>query len=297
MDQDIQKIINEVRLLDKLCDIVRFVDPIRKTVIYTGDDAKSEMALRCFDFWGNSKVCDNCISIRSYYDNETYVKIEYTEDRTYMITALPHQLADRRVVIEMFKDVTTSMFLSADGSQPARTSEIRSMIDKMNAMTMRDPLTGIFNRRYISEKMPVDLINTALSGQNLSIIMADIDHFKNINDTYGHLAGDCALKRFVELLSGCIKRGSAWLARYGGEEFMICLPGADTGKARDIAEKMRQSVERAQISCGDMRLQLTCSFGVFSTGSGHDYNVEQMIAGADEKLYLAKRNGRNRVES
>lgn len=296
MDRDIQKIIAEVRLFDKLCDIVRFVDPIRKTVINKGSGENS-MALRCFDFWGNNKVCDNCISIRAYNDNQTYVKIEYADDHTYMVTAVPHQLADRRIVIEMLKDITDSMFLSTDGSQAARTSEIRSMIDKMNAMTMRDPLTGIYNRRYITEKMPVDLINAALLRQDLSIIMTDIDHFKTVNDNYGHLTGDCALKRFVEMLSGCIQRGSDWIARFGGEEFMICLPGADADRARTLAEKMRRTTESTPVACGDMRISLTSSFGIFTAKAGSDYTVDQLIAGADEKLYLAKRNGRNRVET
>ncbi len=96
-------------------------------------------------------------------------------------------------------------------------SEIYDMIDSMSNLALKDTLTGIYNRRYINEKLPVDLISASLSEQSLSIIMVDIYFFKKINDTYGHLTGDCTLKIFAETLSGCIRRESDWVSRYGGE--------------------------------------------------------------------------------
>ena len=108
----------------------------------------------------------------------------------------------------------------------------------MNKVAYSDPLTGIYNRRYVIEKFPVDLINAALLTKGISIIMVDIDYFKVVNDKYGHLAGDQTLKKVAETLSGCIKRGSDWIARYGGEEFLVCM------NVFDFALKMEADGEK-----------------------------------------------------
>ena len=95
-------------------------------------------------------------------------------------------------------------------------SEIYAMIDSMNNLGLKDSLTGIYNRRYINEKLPIELTIASLSEQSVSIIMVDIDFFSKVNDTYGHITGDCTLKSFAETLSGCIKRDSDWVVRRGG---------------------------------------------------------------------------------
>jgi len=139
--------------------------------------------------------------MRTYNDNTTYVKIEYNKDKTYMITTVPYDLADRRVVIEILKDITSSMFFDASEGISMELTSIHALIDNMNKLAFSDPLTGLYNRRYIIEKLPVDLLNSALLSENMAIIMADIDYFKAINDNYGHIAGDQTLKNVADILS------------------------------------------------------------------------------------------------
>lgn len=205
------------------------------------------------------------------------------------------ELANQRIVIELLKN-TTDVMAFGNGNY----SEIYEMIDSMSNLALKDTLTGIYNRRYINEKLPVDLISASLSEQTLSVIMADIDFFKKVNDVYGHLAGDCVLKNFAETLSGCIRRESDWVSRYGGEEFLICLPGAEIEKAKEMAEHMRSAVENNVIRCGEHTVKITASFGISSikpTPGEPCVSVEKLIECADKKLYTAKNNGRNRVES
>jgi len=206
--------------------------------------------------------------------------------------AASDQLSNRRMVEELLKNTTDSMVLG-NGNY----SEIYEMIDSMNNLALKDTLTGIYNRRYINEKLPVDIISAALSEQSLSIIMADIDFFKKVNDTFGHLTGDFTLVNFADTLSGCIKRESDWVSRYGGEEFLICLPGAGIEKAIEIAEQIRRTVENNVILCGEHTIKITASFGVCSIKPTPGANVRDFIECADKMLYAAKNNGRNRVES
>jgi len=283
-------------LLNKISDVTRIVDPLQKKVIEYKNNAAIVEDIHCFDFWGKNKVCDNCISIRAYNDNTTYVKIEYKNDKTYMITAVPYCFDDRRIVIEIIKDITKSVLFDFSENAALEQVGIHAIIDNMNKLAFSDSLTELYNRRYIMEKLPVDLLNSALLSTNLSIIMADIDYFKKVNDTYGHLAGDLTLKNVAKILLSCIKRENDWIAKFGGEEFMICMPGANLEIAKKTAECMRKSIENASIKYEGNDIRVTVSFGIYSLKSKGNENADDLLKYADEKLYLAKRNGRNRIE-
>jgi len=283
-------------LLNKISDVTRIVDPLQKKVIEYKNNAEIVEEIHCFDFWGKNKVCDNCISIRAYNDNTTYVKIEYKNDKTYMITAVPYCFDDRRIVIEIIKDITKSVLFDFSENAALEQVGIHAIIDNMNKLAFSDSLTELYNRRYIMEKLPVDLLNSALLSTNLSIIMADIDYFKKVNDTYGHLAGDLTLKNVAKILLSCIKRENDWIAKFGGEEFMICMPGANLEIAKKTAECMRKSIENASIKYEGNDIRVTVSFGIYSLKSKGNENADDLLKYADEKLYLAKRNGRNRIE-
>lgn len=283
-------------LLNKISDVTRIVDPLQKKVIEYNNNLAIVEEIHCFDFWGKNKVCDNCISIRAYNDNTTYVKIEYKKDKTYMITAVPYCFDDRRIVIEIIKDITKSVLFDFSENAALEQVGIHAIIVNMNKLAFSDSLTELYNRRYIMEKLPVDLLNSALLSTNLSIIMADIDYFKKVNDTYGHIAGDLTLKNVSKILLSCIKRENDWIARFGGEEFIICMPGANLEIAKKTAECMRKSIENASIKYEGKDISVTVSFGIYSLKSKGNENADDLLKYADEKLYLAKRNGRNRIE-
>lgn len=296
MDNDLNAYLSSGEIFNKISDITRIVDPLQKKVVEYKNENAYIHDVSCFDFWGKNKICDNCISMRAYNDNTTYLKIEYNKDKTYSITAVPHDLSDRRVVIEILKDITNCIFFDSGNDSGIGLTGIHTLIDNMNKLAFSDPLTGLYNRRYIIEKLPVDLLNAVLSSNELSIIIADIDFFKSVNDRYGHLAGDETLKKVAKTLSDCIKRDSDWIARYGGEEFLICMPDADVETAKTTAEYMRKSLETLAIRYDDTEFNVTASFGIHNMKSTRSESVDDLIKHADEKLYMAKRNGRNRIE-
>ena len=173
-------------------------------------------------------------------------------------------------------------------------TEINRMINRMNEEIIRDSLTNTYNRRYMEERLLVDVFNAVNDHQPISVILADLDHFKKINDTYGHIAGDTILKEFARIVKSNIRKNNDWIARYGGEEFLIVLLNAERDAACGVAEKIRQALEKAEISHQKEKIRVTASFGV-STMEAQPLTYEELIEQADRNLYLAKSSGRNKT--
>lgn len=294
-ESDLQEVISKLNILVGAYDKVRIVDPLNKQVINLGDSGMDHAPELCFAFWKKSEMCENCISMKAYRENDTFIKMEYFEDDIYLLTAFPIVLSNRTVVLELMKKATNNIDININGEDAS--GNFNALLNNLNNRAIKDSLTGIYNRRYINEKLPLDLINANLSDCSISVIMADIDFFKNVNDTYGHLIGDCTLKSIATTLNRSLKRDNDWVARYGGEEFLICLPGAPLEIAKELAEIIRKKVESTPITCGDQEFFITASFGVSSVTPKSGATVNILIDEADKKLYEAKRNGRNRVEA
>jgi two-component system, cell cycle response regulator len=174
---------------------------------------------------------------------------------------------------------------------------LRQANDEIRILLVTDPLTGVFNRGYINSHLPVEVKRARRYGRALSIIMCDIDHFKRINDTYGHQAGDAVLQQFVTGLKRFVRTNVDWVARYGGEEFLIVLPETGLAGATSAAERLRQHTEQLAISFQNQDIHITASFGVagYDTPPDTELPAETLIADADSGLYRAKKAGRNRV--
>ena len=172
-------------------------------------------------------------------------------------------------------------------------SDTRRMMDQLERQASVDMLTGITNRRKFDEIAQEEFSRSSRYDRPLSFILMDIDHFKAINDTHGHAAGDIALQSVAEtcknLLRDCDK-----LARFGGEEFVAMLPETDAEGAEIVAERMRKGIERARIDIGETHLSLTASFGACQASALHR-GYEDAVAQADQALYQAKENGRNQT--
>lgn len=165
--------------------------------------------------------------------------------------------------------------------------------EEIYRLTTVDGLTQVFNKRYFVETLEREIGRAQRYRRDLSLIIFDIDHFKQINDTYGHLAGDYVLKQLAAVIKSRIRREDI-LARYGGEEFTIVLPEIDAYNAYQFAEKIRQLTEKAVFKFEDTEIPVTISVGVGSlTPDVHD--PQEFIKLSDLKLYEAKNKGRNCV--
>jgi len=188
---------------------------------------------------------------------------------------------------------TAERILSLERSLKEANAEIKKL-------SVTDPLTGCYNRAYMTGKLPQEICRERRYKNSLSIIFCDIDHFKQVNDTYGHQAGDQVLKAFVACIKDSIRSDVDWMNRYGGEEFIIVLPETPVAGAVCLAERLRKTVSEHRIQLENKTISITASFGV--TGFDNKtldtkISVEKIINTADKYLYQAKENGRNRVVS
>ncbi|NPV05467.1 MAG: diguanylate cyclase [Syntrophaceae bacterium] len=179
-----------------------------------------------------------------------------------------------------------------------RERSLRLTNEEVRALSIRDPLTGVFNRVYLMERLPQELKRSRRYGRPLSLIMCDIDHFKAVNDRHGHGAGDRVLRDFAGRLAGSIRIDVDWMARYGGEEFLIVLPETDLSPACVVAERLRRLVAESPFGLRDGGVRITASFGVASyrpTLQAGRVTFDELMERADAFLYQAKRAGRNTV--
>lgn len=179
---------------------------------------------------------------------------------------------------------------------------LKNANEEIRLLSITDPLTGCFNRTYLGERFPQEIVRSQRYGHNLSIVICDIDFFKRVNDSYGHQAGDSVLKSFANMINMQIRDKIDWTVRYGGEEFLIVLPETTCDGAKIMAERLRSAVERMEIEYDGQRIQITASFGgscvQFKSQHGQPLSavsMEHLINLADEQLYKSKHEGRNRV--
>ena len=181
-------------------------------------------------------------------------------------------------------------------------NRLNQTLQQMEELATLDSLTGLLNRRALYTHAEAELSRSRRDRNPVSLMMLDIDHFKQVNDRHGHLVGDKALRLVADTLK-LNKRPYDWAGRWGGEEFLLVLPSTDEGLAVTIAERMRQQILDTHLPVATGVLQLHASFGIASTSTGLDldangselYHLDSLVARADEALMRAKELGRNRV--
>jgi diguanylate cyclase (GGDEF)-like protein len=175
-----------------------------------------------------------------------------------------------------------------------REKELSEMNDKLLRISLTDGLTGVDNRRALEQRLHEMFEHSLRLHEPVSVLMCDIDHFKRVNDTYGHAAGDAVLKQFAAILKEEAREIDR-VGRYGGEEFLLLLPGTVLDAAVTFAERLRQRVDAHTFSYEGGTLKKTVSFGVASWPHPKIQGREAMLKAADDALYVAKETGRNRV--
>jgi two-component system, cell cycle response regulator len=174
-----------------------------------------------------------------------------------------------------------------------KSSADSELLNTLRSASLQDPLTGLSNRRHLDQEMPVMHQRCLEEHRAFTTLMLDLDHFKNINDQFGHPIGDEVIRTIAKiLLQSC--RGGDLIARFGGEEFVLLLPGAVGSTAIEISERIRKRIEDYNWAQFHAQLKVTSSIGIAEQVDEPDANT--LLAHADQALYQAKHNGRNRVE-
>jgi diguanylate cyclase (GGDEF)-like protein len=175
-----------------------------------------------------------------------------------------------------------------------RTSELRRAKDQLEELSITDGLTGLYNYRHLIHSLETDLRRAIRYQRNISLLLMDIDYFKNLNDTYGHLCGDYVIKAVSKLLKSNV-RSTDLVARYGGDELAIMLIETDAKSALEVAEKLKDQIESHTFKWHTNQLSVNLSIGVATAPAPEIREVNDLVQAADQALYQAKRGGRNTV--
>ncbi|GAA0096591.1 hypothetical protein UT300011_00550 [Clostridium perfringens] len=285
-------------ILKNFYDEVRVVDPINN-IVFSDDislkinnefNEKDCSLSKCYDIWGKNSACSTCISKKAYLKNDTFIKLECNKNHVFLVIASPIEFNENKYVVEILKDITNNGSI-VDGS--GDNNYLNLTIKKIGENLVKDHLTGVYNKRYIDQRFSKEANRNLKESIPTTVIIADIDSFKKVNDTYGHLVGDKILRDFAKVLNNNIRENSDWIGRYGGEEFIIVLNNTNLKNGVKVAEKLRKIIEKMSFNYGDLSIKITSSFGVCEISEKED--PFDTIKNADEKLYMAKMTGRNKT--
>jgi two-component system, cell cycle response regulator len=159
----------------------------------------------------------------------------------------------------------------------------------------RDSLTHLWNRSSILAELARELARSQRESRPLGVVIVDLDHFKQINDTYGHLVGDAVLREAAHRMQSSIRQYDS-IGRYGGEEFLILFPGCNETESFSQADRLRKQLAQTEMAVNNSSLRVTASFGITTAMPGQDWTEEELIRKADQAMYVAKNLGRNRVD-
>lgn len=250
---------------------------------------------KCFEVLANrTSICDACVVDKTFNSADPCAKDKlivlpngteaWMEIYTYPILDEAGMVSH---VMEYTRDVT---------DRKKSEEERRRLISKLEHLSKTDVLTGLLNRRALTESLAYELDRARRYGSDLAIILFDIDNFKPINDTYGHDAGDKALQAVTETLKRLLRKADI-AGRYGGDEFMMILPETSLAGAESLAEKIRALIADTDLAIeGQHIVKVSLSIGVSSLGPDID-NIDALVKGADGAMYLSKQSGRNRVST
>ncbi len=258
-----------VSLGDKVCTLGR----LSSSDVWLNDDGISRRHARVYFAEGVHVVEDNDSA------NGTYVQGQKINGR--------RTLRDGDVV--QFGPTVIFRYSVTD-------SDEEQMLRQLYEAAVRDPLTNVFNREHFEERMKVEVSYAKRHKTDVALVMFDVDHFKNVNDTYGHQAGDAVLIKIAELASAGLRTEDV-VARYGGEEFAVILRGIDLEGAVRVGERLRVRVAAKPIEGSGHQVAVTVSCGCAVLTECPEQSVTALVAIADRRLYAAKRGGRNQVVS
>lgn len=293
----IENMSDGVMMLDAKNRVVDFNPAMKK---YLGDESTSILGRHVSDLLGD--WLEQSDSLMDESQSQTEMRIPNDPSRYLDLRVTPlydayRHLSGRLIV---FRDITErkdveKQLRHANRRLQSQLIEIGLLQSQLREQAIRDPLTDLFNRRYLEETLDRELARAARERYSVSIVMIDIDHFKQVNDTYGHEAGDFMLKAVAEVLSKHSRRGD-FACRYGGEEFVVAMPNISVGTAYERAETLRESLNSLRVPYGPHTLTATFSMGLASYPSNGETR-DGLLRAADKAMYAVKEAGRDHIRS
>ncbi len=279
------------QLLPRVPDFYRIVDVDTHDVFdyRQGELIKAEQ--KCYQVWNVNSPCVNCTSARAIKENQHTIKLSFLDNQIFLVHSIPVTIKERVYSIELIQDVSDSFLLQRNNAQ--NVDEVVSLISLFNERIMQDTSTKLFNKQYLLESLPAIIRRARQEKQPLSLAILDIDHFKRVNDEYGHLFGDEVILKIAEALIA-LMGDDIHCARVGGDEFAIIFEKTEQGHAADVCEQQLASLGAVHFE-RHPEYSLSISYGV--TALSESDTVETLLNRADRMMYAMKhRNSQKNIK-
>jgi diguanylate cyclase (GGDEF)-like protein len=279
-------ICNEVKekigLIEGTYDIIRVVDPINKNSIVVESDEIKYVEGTCYDFWKRGLACKNCISMRAYNEKDTVIKMEYLNNEIFMITATPILIEGRTYILETLKNISQNQELIKNNCE---NLIIQGIINEVNDEFIFDKVSGVYNRKYLDERLPVDINICNINGDPLSIIKITIDYLKSIEYRYGKDIEDKVIREVIKIAEELIANNSGWIGRYNSDTFFMVLKKIDDVNIKGILGKAKELFSHFIFRDKDISTEITVNLESYCVSKNKEKNIENILKEMQEQFY------------
>lgn len=245
---------------------------------------------KCYSIWEQDEICTNCTSHQAFIEQKQIIKLQYFKNNILLVISVPIYINEAPYVLELMKDITESMVFH--DSIHHENCELRNLINRLNVISDKDPFTDLFNKKYIDKQIKEDIRNAKEKNENYVLSLIDIDKFKNVNDTYGHIYGDIVIKDIVSVIHKYTDGRDCWAARYGGDEFLLVFRNETYENVQSFCKLITYEINNKSYSRDNKNFQITVSIGIYQFNPRMD-TYETLIDNVDAKMYEDKRKYNN----
>lgn len=274
--------------IPEIFELYRFVDPVTNQVY----DYKSKTLLpicqKCYEIWHRDIPCANCISMRAIREQRIIFKLEYMGDATYFIVAIPVHIQGNDYALELVNNVTDSLAIY-NSYKKDNSRDLSSIIHDLNYVVTHDIYTDLLNKSYAESQLARTIVKAQKEKLPLTIIVIDIDHFKSVNDTYGHMMGDQVILKLSKLLKDYVEGNEkSWVARIGGDEFLMVFCDRHIEEIREFSANLSNIISKHVFKAKESKFSISVSMGVKAYCAEED-TPTTFLDHVDQLMYTCKK--------
>lgn len=282
---NIKELKQESHYLSQIFDEIRIIEGggTHNVCDLCGDDLNVS-GKKCYEFWNRSEKCQNCVSKQASQEERQMVKLEYFDEKYYLVIAKPMIVEGKKYIVEFMTNITTQLVTGEN--QPANEDFVSALMRQLERVSSRDAFSGLYNKNHFQKLVEAHLQDEVKKNQPLYVALLDIDNFKKVNDTYGHARGDEILLDVAQSLGNYIYSGIGTVGRFGGDEFCIVFNENEEDKCKEQLELLKERIGERIYEGDKQQFRISISYGLKNI-SGCE-NFRDVIHEVDQELYAAK---------
>lgn len=284
--KDLEKLLKGESYLNQIFDDNRIINVANHSICKYSDGKIIPTNEMCYRNLEQGKMCANCTSHQALMEDKQVVKLQCVNDKVVLIISVPIYINEAPYVLELVKDITDSLIFHDKIHH--ENYELSNLIDRLNVIPLKDPFTDLYNKKYIDKQIREDMCNAHENKENYVLALIDIDEFKKVNDTYGHIYGDIVIKDIVSIIHKYTDDRDCWAARYGGDEFLLAFRNTTYENVQNCCKLINNEIKSKTFARDNQEFKVTISIGIYQYNPQTD-SYKTLIDKVDSKMYENKR--------